>query len=304
MTSSPRPTPTPRRALAILVSAAGVVVASVLLAPPIHALLPFPFHVVFKRLLTIGALIVLVAFVRVRRETFVQCGLAWRQDSRRMVAAGVVAGLAGLAALVCANLVWGNAAPAVRQFSAGKWAVTITGGVLTGVLIGPIEEFVFRGVLFGWLRDRVCRGRVLPGMVATSALYALLHFLDVRRPAIGSTPGFADGLRLVAAPFQAFGHWDTLWPAAVGLFLFGLVLNTLAVRTASLYASIGLHTGCVVFLRIVVYMVTFEQADVFWWGTRKIYDGVAGWMAIVLIGAALTMTLAPPSGTTEKRTNR
>lgn len=290
------PTAAPRRTAAIAASVVAVIAASVVLAPLLHALLPFPFHVVFKRLLTIGALAVIVAFVRVRRETLARWGLTWRSDSLGLTAAGFAAGVAGLTALVGVTLLWGGATIADRDFTAWKWTRIIGGGVLAGLLLGPLEEFVFRGALFSWMRDRAFRGRVSAAVIATSAVYALLHFVDARRPPIGPDPGVIDGLRLLAAPFRATSDWSTLWPAAVGLFLFGLVLNLLLLRTGSLYASIGLHAGCVVVLRLVPYVVTFAKSDVLRWGTRRVYDGMAGWIAIVLIGVVLFALVRPLSG--------
>lgn len=286
----------PRRIAAIAASVVAVIAGSVVLAPVLHALLPFSFHVVFKRLLMVGALIVIVAFVRVRRETLSRLGLAPRADSLGHTIAGFAGGVAGLIALVGVALLWGGATIAAREFTAWKWAVTIGGGVLAGLLLGPIEEFVFRGVLFTWLRDRAFRGRVWAAVVATSAVYALLHFVDARRPPIGPDPGVMDALRLLSAPFRATGDWSAWWPAAVGLFLFGLVLNLLLLRTGSLYASIGLHAGCVVVLRLVPYVATFATSDVLRWGTKRIYDGMAGWIAIVLIGVVLIAFVRPASG--------
>jgi membrane protease YdiL (CAAX protease family) len=231
----------------------------------------------------------------VRRETLERCGLTWRDGSGTPLVVGFVVGATGLTLLLAATLASGHASLVPRDFTSMKWVTVTAGAVLTGVLVGPIEEFVFRGLLFTWVRDRVFRGRVPSALLATSVAYALLHFIDVRRPAIGTDPGVIDSLRLMAAPFRAFGDVGTLWPAGVGLFLFGLVLNALVVRTGALHASMGLHAGCVAVLRLVPYLMTFASDGVRWWGTKKVYDGVAGWVAILLIGVILAMLLRPRS---------
>ena len=111
--------------------------------------------------------------------------------------------------------------------------ITYSGG---GLLIGIMEEFFFRGFIFTALRDKVFRGSIRFAMVVTSLFYASIHFVNIRKPVISQDPGFLDSLKMIAAPLQSFADWQAVWPAAIGLFLFGMVLNYCVVRTKSLYA--------------------------------------------------------------------
>lgn len=267
---------------------AGVLVASALLAPLLHDVLPYPFDRIFRRLVMIGAILGVLVLVRFRKETFVRYGLAWTGDSGRQLRVGFALGFFGLLVFVPISVVWGHADIAVRELTALRWLQKIAGAAATGVLVGLTEEFVLRGVVFAYLRDSVLRGRVLPAMIATSLVYAGLHFVDFRMSPVSPDPGIADSLRLILAPVRALAGWPTMWPAAAGLFLFGMVLNVCVVRTGSLYPAIGLHAGSVTVLRIVRLFVGFGPAGSWVWGTKNVYDGAVGWVMLLLIGVAAT----------------
>ena len=169
---------------------AAVLLASALLAPPLHAVLPYPFARIFTRLLMINAIIAVAIFVRFRRALFVRFGMRWTRDSARLLWTGFLTGFAGLVAFALVSVAAGHADVVIRQLPASRWAERIAEGLATGILIGVLEEFLFRGVVFTSVRDAVTRGRVLPAMAVTSLLYAVLHFLHVRQPVISPDPGF------------------------------------------------------------------------------------------------------------------
>jgi uncharacterized protein len=282
---------------------AGVVLSAAVLAPALHDLLPYPFERIFKRLLMAGAVLGVVVFVRFRKDMFVRFGMAWTPDSARFLWTGFVTGLASLIVFAIVSTVAGHADVALRQLTGFQWIQRIAGGLLTGVLIGILEELLFRGFVFTYLRDRVFRGRAVQGMIAASLLYASLHFLNVRKPVISPDPGLADSFKLILAPVQSLADWPSMWPAAVGLFLFGMVLNGCVLRTGSLYPSIGLHAGCVTFLRVVGLFISFGRTDVVLWSTKKVYDGALGWAFLLLIGLLLNAILekTAPASTTASR---
>jgi membrane protease YdiL (CAAX protease family) len=121
-------------------------------------------------------------------------------------------------------------------------------------------------------------------MVVTSIFYAAIHFVSLRKPVISADPGFLDSLRMIAAPIQSFADWQAVWPAFIGLFLFGMVLNYGAVSTRSLFPSMGVHAGAVFFVRTIGLFIAFQEKNVFFWSTKKVYDGVLGWIFLLLVG--------------------
>jgi membrane protease YdiL (CAAX protease family) len=280
-----------------LAVAVAVLLTSAFTAPLVHAVLPYSFARVFNRVLMGTALLALAVFVGIRRHTLTRFGLAWTPDSARFLRAGFLTGAAGLAIFVLMSVAAGHARIEIKQVPVLRWVERLAEGLLTGVLIGLIEEFFFRGFVFTSVRDSVARRRVWPAMMVTSLVYAVIHFASVRPPAVSADPGFTDSLRLMAAALRALADLPFAWPSVVGLFLFGMVLNICVVRSGSLYPSIGLHAGAVALLRTLGLFVSVQHDRTLLWGSARVYDGAIGWAWVLLMGLALARRLrrgAPP----------
>ncbi len=268
-----------------------ILLLSAVLAPVLHDFLPFKFEKIFQRLVMILALLAILLLVKIRRETLVRYGMDWRKESLSLFWTGFLTAIVVLLAFTCTEALIGNARWGLRHYTGIKWVQKIAGCFLTAIVIGPLEEFFFRGFVFTSLRDNLCRGKVLPGMILTSLFYASLHFINLRKPPMALDPGFIDSLKLIAAPLQSFADWQGVWPAAIGLFLFGMVLNFAAARSRSLYPSIGLHVGSVLFVRMVGYFVGFLEHHKLLLSSKKVYDGVLGWIFLLVIGFLLSKFL-------------
>lgn len=270
---------------------AGILLVSAVLAPVLSHFLPYSFARIFNRVVMVSALLAVVIFVRFRKEMLVRFGMDWRQDSRRLFWTGFLTVSAVLVLFTAFQLLMGNAFFSLRDLSWQRWVAKLAGIIAGSLLIGCMEEFFFRGFIFSSLRDKLFRGSVPLAMTVTSLFYASIHFISIRKPVISPDPGFMDSLKMIAAPIQSFANWQAVWPAAIGLFLFGMVLNYCAVRTRSLYASIGVHAGAVLFVRAVGLFVGFMEKNVLLWSTKKVYDGALGWACLLLTGWILSKLL-------------
>jgi uncharacterized protein len=267
---------------------AGILLLSAVLAPLLHNFLPYSFARIFNRVVMVSALLAVVIFVRFRKEMLVRFGMDWRKDSLRLFWTGFLTVTIVLVFFTITQLVAGNANFSLRDLTWQRWVYKFAGCIAGALLIGIMEEFFFRGFIFTALRDKVFRGSVPFAMVVTSLFYASIHFVNIRKPVISQDPGFMDSLKMIAAPLQSFADWQAVWPAAIGLFLFGMILNYCVVRTKSLYASIGLHAGAVLFVRLIGLFVSFLEKNVLFWSTKKVYDGALGWIFLLLIGWILS----------------
>ncbi len=259
-----------------------ILLVSATLAPILFDFLPFKFERIFNRLVMVFSLIAIFVNVRIRRETFIQYGLLGNQNKMKhfwkgFASAWVVLSLFGLAAVLAGQARW---AP---RLEAGLLVFSFFKNMTAAVLIGFIEEFFFRGFIFSTLKNRLGLGLGV-SFVATSLFYSLIHFVSGESPFVGPDPTFWDSLRLMSAPFSSLLNWRPIWTGAVGLFLFGLILNGLFLRTQSLYPSIGLHAGCVFFVKMDSLFVDFLGKAPLWWGSSQIYDGVIGWVFLGLLG--------------------
>lgn len=274
---------------------AGVLLLSAVLSPILYDFLPFKFERIFQRLVMVFAILAILIFVKIRRETLVRFGMDWRKGSLSLFGAGFLTAFIVLLAFTATELLIGNARWLLRDFSALKWLVKIASCAGAALFIGFLEEFFFRGFVFTSLRDKVVRGNVWLAVTLTSLFYSSLHFISLRKPLIGLDPGFMDSLKLIAAPIQSFADWQGVWPAAIGLFLFGMILNYCVVRSGSLYPSIGLHAGSVFFVRAIGYFVDFLEKHKILLSSKKVYDGALGWFFLLVIGLILHRWLKPGS---------
>jgi len=269
-----------------------ILVVSALLAPFLFDILPFKFERIFNRLIMIFSLVAIVIFVRFRKETFKNYGLVWRHDSFRLLLTGLGAGVVTLVLLAGLKLALGKAVMSIAERSLLAWGGIGIKLLMTGLLIGVIEEFFFRGFIFSNLRKRFGWNIVL-SVIVTSVFYSLIHFISKSKPFIGPDPTVLDSFRLMAAPFSSLLEWHSFWPAAVGLFLFGVILNDLVIRSGSLYPSIGLHAGCVLFIKMDGLLIDYSRADVFLFASDKMYDGVLGWVFLIVMWGVLRVFIRP-----------
>jgi len=276
-----------------------ILLAAAFLSPILYDFLPFKFERIFNRIVMIGTLLAIVIFVRVKKESLIRFGLMWRKESAGYLAAGLLTGILALALAEVVRVTLGHAVWAPKDLSWLSWTGKFAAAIGTGLLIGVIEEFFFRGFIFRSLL-RILKDRAVLSILITSVFYSIIHFIGMKKIFVGSDPSFVDGLRLIGAPFVSLGKWPQFWPAAVGLFLFGLALNAAAIKSGSLYPCIGLHAGCVMFIRVDDLFLKFQGPKSFFWGSKIIYDGIVGWGFLVLIGVVLWFLLKRSPDTTKE----
>jgi uncharacterized protein len=129
------------------------------------------------------------------------------------------------------------------------------------LLVGCIEEGLFRGMLFGALRRSV---GFWGGAVIASLIYSAVHFAKPRPP-VGAVYGhWHSGLDLIPYMFNTVDMGPHFFPLALTLFFLGMVLCAFYQRTGSLYFSVGLHAGIVWLMRIGGYFFERHEARLPW----------------------------------------
>ena len=286
--------------LKFLTIAASIILLSAVLAPILYDFLPFKFERIFNRLIMVLTLAAVFFFVRIRRGMFDDYGLARKPGSLAMFLAAFATGFLVLSGLCAAYVMTGHAAWRPAPLGIGGWMIRFAGALATGLAVGVLEEFFFRGVCYRAVLGRLSGGAnrqdfgqrmVWASILIVSIFYSLVHFVSHEKPLIGPDPVFTDSLKLVAAPFASLAHWKTLWPQALGLLIFGIILNRLVVKTGSLYASIGLHAGCVFYIKLNGALVDFLNNKTLMVGSSKLYDGITGWVVLAVMGVLLELLM-------------
>ena len=149
-----------------------------------------------------------------------------RENARRALGLGLALGLAGIG--VALLLAWAGSGlePALR-YPAGKTLGKLALGLLAALLLGFGEELLFRGI---FLRRFQLDLGARPGLLLTTALFAVTHALSGAGPAVSLLE-------------------PRVWPGLAGLFGLGLLLAALRQRTGSLLVAVGMHVAIIGALR-------------------------------------------------------
>ncbi len=244
-------------ALKLVAFVATVVIGGALLAPPLwyaaqwglrvgflpDALAAFKFPKYVTRAMLVVALVLIWPLVRwlgIRDRA--ELGLEKDPRWKTRFALGLAQGVSGLALVgvllvVLGFATWREPLPLHRLLEAAA----------TGITVALIEEWVFRGIIFGLVRRTQPWPRAL---LIVSLVFAVLHF--VRAPLVApqiDEVRWWTGLALVPAHFWQFGEPVLLIGSLPTYFLVGATLAYTVVKTKSLAFAIGLHAGWVFALR-------------------------------------------------------
>jgi len=198
----------------------------------------------FTRAMTLAALLLMpLLLLRLRRGSK-QGGLGLARlptTARKLLHLGFGVALSG-------GILWLSA---IGLAAAGAFAITEgfePGELLAGALLPAVgaaigEEWLFRGLVLGaWLRVQ----SVWRAVIGTSALFAVLHFMSPLPGQRVGDPGAAlAGFELLGKIFLRFGEPRFFVAEWLTLFILGVLLAWVRVRTKSLWLAIGLHAGIV-----------------------------------------------------------
>ncbi len=266
----------------------GIVLLSAFLAPLLFDVLPYKFERIFNRLIMIFTIAAVVLAVRAKKFSFPLETLAWKESGVSRFLIAFAAGLLTLVSVSAVKAGLGMVHWQVSLSSPQEWAQRIAMSLLSALVIGVIEEMFFRGFFFSMLQKKLS-WPIFSSIVVTNLFYALIHFTGGKKIFIGPDPTFSDSLRLLAAPFRNLTDVNAVFPGALGLFIFGVVLTILFLKTRSLYPCIGLHAGCVFFLKMDGVFLQHTDRQPHWiYGSGQNYDGLLGWAALFILGVVLT----------------
>lgn len=197
-----------------------------------------PFHRYLSRSLQVSALALLWPLLRsLRIRSLAEFGIVPNPRPWKDLGVGLVSGAFCLALLLPILLVTGAFIPRELWFSELLHALPRV--LLTAIVVAVMEEFLFRGVLLGFLRQVM----IAPvAIVVSAAIFAAVHFLNLP-PGSPSDPSphWWSGMAMLAAIGGALPTFPVLLLAFLTLFAAGLILGWMTVRTGSLQAAIGLH---------------------------------------------------------------
>ncbi|MCI0746628.1 MAG: CPBP family intramembrane metalloprotease [Verrucomicrobia subdivision 3 bacterium] len=248
-----------------------------------------PFHRFVSRSLLLVALLGIWPYLRaLRMSSWRDVGLGHRRDWLRQAGTGFVLGFltlgsVGLIALAAGAREWNHA-------TADRIAAALGTAAASALIVGVLEELLFRGTIFGSLRRQ---GDWIMAIIVSSVVYSLVHFFR--------KPGFQPwGIRwwsgLRALPDMMLGFLDVtaVVPGFFVLLLVGAILALAYQRNGNLYFSIGLHAGWIFWMKSYGVMTTSREGASQWiWGSAKIVDGWISFVVLLPLLVWLSRSLEP-----------
>jgi len=175
----------------------------------------------------------------------------------------------------------------VRPLAASIDGVTVLhalgAGAGSGLVVGLLEETLFRGLMHGAVVGR--SPRPLTGILAVALLYAAVHFLaSVHIAHAAVTPH--SGLDLLAGTLAEFSAPQRMMDAFLALTAVGLLLGLVRAWTGNIALPAGLHAGWVFVMRATIGLTVLPDTSAHGWLISH-HDGYTGWL-VLLASVAFT----------------
>lgn len=252
-----------------------------LLAYPLHLLLHDAMSL--RAVVSRGTLALIVLslpwLIRRLRLTAHELGLAAPTALKlKNLMIGLTAGAGIMGLLVLMEAAWGLRVGIwpPGEFAAA-WLRASAKPLLVGVLVGCVEELLFRGVLLGaLLRYR----RPFYAVTVSAFYYAALHFYHSELKLPPDSLHWGSGLLVVRDGFAHLLRWSHL-DSFAALFFAGILLGCLRLLLrCGLLLCIGVHIAWVYTLRTTLALTDLAPTTP-WRFLVGDYDHIIGWLAAV-----------------------
>lgn len=281
----------------------GALLFGAIVAYPVYSALAYfnevPFHKVISRTTSFSGLLFAILYLRFYGLLSKE-GLAWNtgiQTKIKMFVSGFISGLIILFLLDSTLLLLG-----IYQFDARlDWnAITLLKialkALMTGILVGLVEEIIFRGALFGGLNKQA---NATVALLVTSLAYAAVHFLKYRAVPADVDIGWLTGVHIFPAALFRFSNPVTI-DSFITLFILGVLFALIRIRSQSIISCIGLHAGIVTALKFFNYLTNYSGGTEYDFLVNKI-DHQFGYLAsgILLLATSVYLFTSTKSGSQE-----
>jgi len=277
----------------------GVLAGSLLLAALVsplafHALESFHFHRVFNRIAELLFLLGTVVLVR-RLAITDRVTLGFGGPFPRQLAVAFLGLCVGICLMSAVAL--GLFVLDIRDWKPGQEGSLsmvmdlLPAALLSGLLVGLIEETFFRGAMYGAIRQR---GSAVMAMILTAVLYSAVHFLGEKFRIPAEEVDWSSGFVLLGKFFNAYARPLSIVDDFVALALLGVFFAVVRERTGHIGMCIGLHAGFVT----VIAMLREASVPVYdqpWSVLIGHTDGIVGWLVAVIAAAATVVAIKWPA---------
>jgi membrane protease YdiL (CAAX protease family) len=161
----------------------------------------------------------------------------------------------------------------------GNVAALALTAITSGLIIALLEETLFRGAMFTAIQKQ---SSVLFAVLATSLVYAFIHFLQPNIEFDSSNLNWASGFILLKNAFLHFTKLEHIIDSFIALFLAGVLLAIVRARSNRIALCMGIHAGWVIAIKIFKRVTDTNIYSEFSFLTGS-YDKVIGYLAAICI---------------------
>jgi membrane protease YdiL (CAAX protease family) len=213
----------------------GAMVLGPLLYFGVGLVIPLPFHRAMDRAILISAVAALVLF---RSRLPLRKLWPLNRDVWKPLLLGYGIAAVSIQTMIGANLALSGFTSA--HLSGGEAAERVLIATIAAILGPLLEETVFRGFI---QRELVSCLRPPAGLVVASAIFMLAHFIKVPVELNAQPVHLWSGPSALGAAFLPVLQGAFLCGRGLNLFLIGLILGGIFLRSGSLWMNAGLHSG-------------------------------------------------------------
>ena len=260
-----------------------VITLSPLLAYPVHLILgnfvDYPFHKLVSHVTLLCGLIFSGFYLKYHqmysRQYFGFGGS--KEVFLGNLLRGLLAGILILAFLNLFLLLFGvyQIKPNLDYFWSNLFLIIIK-AILAGLVIGFIEESIFRGALFSGLYKKT--GAVVT-VTLTSLVYAAVHFLKYRALPEGTEITWVTGMEILPEAFFRFSDPNII-DHFLTLLVLGVLLSMVRIRNGNIAMCIGIHAGIVMTMKVTGRFSDYMPGSQFDFLVNR-YDHMLGYLSLV-----------------------
>ncbi|MEE8233348.1 MAG: CPBP family intramembrane glutamic endopeptidase [Gammaproteobacteria bacterium] len=259
-----------------------VITLSPLLAYPAHLILEnfvdYPFHKLVSHVTLICGLI-FSGFYLKYHQMYSRQSFGFGGSKKKFLGnllQGILAGILILALLNLFLLLFGvhQIKPNLDYFWSNLFLIIIK-AILAGLVIGFIEESIFRGALFSSLYKKT--GAVVT-VSLTSLVYAAVHFLKYRALPEGTEITWVTGMEILPEAFFRFSDPNII-DHFLTLLVLGVLLSLIRIRNGKIAMCIGIHAGIVITMKVTGRFSDYMPGSQFDFLVNR-YDHMLGYLSL------------------------
>jgi len=231
----------------------------------------------FGMLLTAAGLPFFLKILRLRDRV----SIGWLpppNGARVPLATGLLLGSAMLFVVVLALMAFGVRYLKPSDILVQTVLAAALSGLASGLVVGLLEEFFFRGPLQGGMRRTL---GFWSSVLLIAPFYSVVHFIRPT-PLAGDTLDIGSSLLMLWGGLQQLAGFASIADSFFTLVLAGILLSMIRERTGSLFLAIGVHAGWVMIIRVTKGVTETDHTSEWVWLIGS-YDNVTGWMASLVI---------------------